>query len=301
MKQNATIDLSHPYIRQLDAIKEHDVVVIDNIPAPPLVGQAYIASNCLIIVCHQGRIINDHSNEYALQAHDISILLPDQIAIPQRVTDDFRATNVAVSRAFFEQLRLRFPYSRSAALFRRRPPCHLNEQQFATCLDLVNSIRNISLSESPHRREMLMQLLCVLLNMLGEYHVANYPDEEAGKESLFSRFYENIILHYRESREMAYYAKLQHLTSKHFASVIKTETGISATEWITQYVVIQAKMLLDARQDMTVQQISFYLGFSEQASFSRFFKANTGLTPTEYREKTSDEFQIPHSVTKKRK
>jgi len=39
--------------------------------------------------------------------------------------------------------------------------------------------------------------------------------------------------------------------------------------------------------DMTIQQISQYLGFSEQASFSRYFKANTGLSPTEYRDLTA--------------
>ncbi len=280
------VDPSHPYIRLLDDIKKQDVIVIDDIPAPPSIGQAYIASNCLIIVCHQGQIINADNDEYALRAHDISILLPNQIAVPQRVTDDFRATNVAVSRAFYDQMRLRYPYTRNAALFRSRPPCHLTEEQFASALNLVNAIRNISKSQSIHRREMLVQLLCVLINMLGEYHVSNYPDEEPGTENLFSNFYENIILHYRESRELAYYAKLHNLTPKHFAKLIKSETGISATEWIANYTIIQAKMILDARRDMTVQQISYLLGFSEQASFSRFFKAHTNLTPTEYREKT---------------
>ncbi len=131
---------------------------------------------------------------------------------------------------------------------------------------------------------MLMQLLSILLNMLSEFHIANYPDEESGKESLFSVFYEHIIQHYRESRELGYYAKLQHLSPKRFATLIKAETGFQATEWIANFTVIQAKMLLDTRKDMTIQQISYYLGFSEQASFSRFFKAHTGYTPTEYRD-----------------
>ncbi len=282
---NLKADPSHPYISRLSAIQEQDVVVIDNIPGPPLVGDAYIASNCLIIVCHQGQIINVDNDEYALKAHDISILLPDQIAIPQRVTDDFRATNVAISRSFYDELRLCYPYTRCAALFRRRPPCKLTENQFSTALDLVNTIRSVSKSKSIHRREMLIPLLCILLNMLGEFHVANYPDEEKGKESLFSMFYENIILHYRESRELTFYARLHHLSPKRFATRIKDETGISATTWINNYTIIQAKMLLDSRKEMNIQQISFYLGFSEQASFARFFKANTGITPTEYREK----------------
>lgn len=279
------VDPAHPYIRQLDAIAQKGVVVIDDIPGPPSVGEPYIASNLLIIVCHQGAIINDHAEEFALHAHDISILMPDQIAIPLSVTQDFRATNVAVSKAFYERLHQCYPYTRYSAHFRRRPPCHLTEEQFACALDLVNLIRNTSRSESKHRQEMLMQLISILLNMLGEYHVKNYPDEMAGSEVLFSRFYEAIIEHYRESREMAYYAKMLNLSAKYFSQLIKSETGTSATEWINTYVIIQAKMLLSSRKDMTVQQISYYLGFSEQASFSRFFKTNTGISPSEYRTK----------------
>ncbi len=280
---NNKADPSHPYIRHLETIKEQDVVVIDNISGPPLVGNAYIASNCLIIVCHQGKIINTSNDEYELRAHDISILLPYQFAMPEEVTADFQATNVAISRSFYDQLRLRYPYTRCAALFRRRPPCHLTEDQFASALNVVNTIRDISKSASKHRREMLMQLLSLLLNMLGEYHVANYPDEEQGKENLFSVFYENIIHHFQKSRELAYYAQLQNLSTRHFASLIKAETGINATDWINNYAVVQAKMLLSSRKDMTIQQISFYMGFSEQASFSRFFKTRTGITPTQFR------------------
>ncbi|MCR5181223.1 MAG: helix-turn-helix domain-containing protein [Bacteroidaceae bacterium] len=280
---NRKADPKHPYIRKLDAIKEREVVVIDNIKAPPLVGLAYIADNCLIIVSQQGSIINSHNEEYALRPHDISILLPDHFAMPERVTPDFVATNVALSRSFFEELRLRYPYTRYASLFRQRPPCHLTEEQFVSARKLVDTIRDVSEGDSPHRREMLLQLLCVLLNLLGEYHVANYPDEKAGKESLFSTFYENITLHYRESRELAYYAHLLNVTPKRLSAVILAETGIRAMQWITHYIVVQAKMLLDSRRDMSVQQISFYLGFSEQAAFCRYFKANTGLSPIAYR------------------
>ena len=34
---------------------------------------------------------------------------------------------------------------------------------------------------------------------------------------------------------------------------------------------------------MTIQEITNHLGFPDQASFSRFFKTNTGQSPTEYR------------------
>lgn len=237
-EMNARFDPQHPYIQLLEEIKEKGVVVIDDISAPPAVGEAYIANDLLIIVCHQGAILNDKVAEHRLRAHDVSVLMPEQIVMPVSVTSDLRCTNVAVSR-----------------------------------------------SASPYRQDQLAHLLSIFISMLGEYHVANYPDELEGSDSLFSRFYELLIRHHRESREMAFYAHECCLSPKHFSEVIKRETVLSPSQWISTYVTICAKSLLDSRKDYTVQQISHYLGFTEQASFTRFFKRETGLTPSEYRER----------------
>ncbi len=276
-------DPSHPYIQHLKDIDEHDVLVIDNIARPPLVGEAYIANNLLIIVCHQGAIINDEVQEFALRTHDVSILMPDQIALPKEVTPDLCCTNIAISRKFYKRLLHQYPYKRYASFYRRRPPCLLNEQQFDNVLDAVNLIRTVSCSDFQYRQEYLANLLCILLSMLGEYHTTNYGDETPGTETIFNRFYELLIKFHCESHEMAFYASKCCLSPKYFSELIYRETGIKAKEWISTYVTVRAKTLLTSRKDMTVQQISLFLGFSEQTSFCRFFKSNTGMSPTEYR------------------
>jgi AraC-like DNA-binding protein len=125
-----------------------------------------------------------------------------------------------------------------------------------------------------------------MLNMVGEYHVINQPNISISlspNEQLFNRFYEAIIQHHRESHEMAFYARICCLSPKHFSEVIKRDTGISANKWISTYLTVRAKSLLDSREDYSVQKISDYLGFSEQSSFSRFFKRETGMSPRDYR------------------
>ncbi len=153
--------------------------------------------------------------------------MPDQIVLPTGVTSDLRYTNIAVSRDFYDKLVQMCPYTRRASIFRRRPPCLLTEEQFSSVLDAVNLIRTLSRMESVHRLSQLAHLLDILLCMLHDFHVANYPDEKSEKESLFTTFYEHL----------------------------------------------------------TIQQISHRLGFTEQSSFSRYFKASTGMTPSEYRRK----------------
>ncbi|WP_369427719.1 helix-turn-helix domain-containing protein [Pontibacter harenae] len=49
-------------------------------------------------------------------------------------------------------------------------------------------------------------------------------------------------------------------------------------------VALEAKVLLQNRT-LTVSQVSDLLNFSDQSLFGKFFKANTGISPVEYRKK----------------
>ena len=148
-------------------------------------------------------------------------------------------------------------------------------------------LHTVSLMESDNRWQMLGDLLEVLFLMLQDYRRQNGIDDHkyTPREVLFARFYRAITEHYQQSREVRFYADMFHLSPKHFAAIIKQHTNINALDWINSYVTIQAQTLLRYHHELTVQEIAIRLGFSEQASFSRFFKVNTGLSPTEYRER----------------
>jgi len=279
------IDLQHPYIQQLKNIDEQDVVVIENVTGMPLYEEAYIVPDMLILICHQGTLWQKNMPDATFAAHDIGILLPEQIVVSQRASSDYRATMIAISRKFYDHLQHFYPYTRHAPRFRRNPATHLTDKQYESLRNVIGLLQTIAESQSVHRAEMLSNLLSIMLNMVGEYHVCNHPSEFSlsPTELLFNRFYEALIQHYCESHEMAFYANICCLSPKHFSEVIKRETGISANGWIATYVTIRAKTLLSSRKDYTVQQISDSLGFSEQSSFARFFKKQTGMNPTEYR------------------
>ena len=93
-----------------------------------------------------------------------------------------------------------------------------------------------------------------------------------------------MVQHYRESREIKYYADLLNLTPKHLSKVIRTVASISPAEWIEQYVTAQAKRLIETRATQTLQETAYMLGFSEPTSFYRYFKRVTGMTAKQYRD-----------------
>ena len=282
---NAKVDPHHPYFQQLDTIEENDVMVIDNVTTLPMYGEAVISPDMLIIACHRGYVINMDMPDETFRAHDVAILPPDQIVMSQNASDDYLATIVFISRKFIDQLSHKDIYPHYQPRFRRKPATHLTDEQFTNVLNAISLIRTISKSQSTHRKDMLGNLVCILLNLVGEYHVANYPDQAmpSGRELIFNRFCEALVKHHCESHEMAFYARICCLSPKHFSEVIKLESGLSANEWISTYITIRAKDMLNSHKEYTIQQISQKLGFSEQSAFARFFKKHTGMTPSEYR------------------
>ena len=64
--------------------------------------------------------------------------------------------------------------------------------------------------------------------------------------------------------------------------LVKTETGITAQDFIADAIVTRAKELLN-ESSFTVSQVAYTLGFGYPQHFVRFFKRKTGKTPTEYR------------------
>lgn len=283
----AEINSQHPYIQQQDIIAKQDVTVTDYMPSTPVYDEPYFSQDLQIILCHQGKLLGTDMTESIFEAHDLCILLPDQIVTINEVSEDYQATIINVSRQFYDQLLLSYPYTRNAPRYRRAPSIHLNEAQYNSLLDATSLLRTLTQIQSPHRTEMLTNLLAIMINMIGEYHVSNYPQNInlSSNELLFNRFYDALIQHHRESHEVTYYARLCCLSPKHFSEVIRHETGIGASEWIATYITMRAKSLLDSYRDYTIQQISDHLGFSEQSAFTRFFKRQTGMTPSRFRDR----------------
>jgi len=70
----------------------------------------------------------------------------------------------------------------------------------------------------------------------------------------------------------------------YFSKIFKEETGRNFVEYVTDIRMSRAKELL-TETDLSMKEICCEIGYSDPNYFSRSFKKNTGLTPTEYKEK----------------
>ena len=79
---------------------------------------------------------------------------------------------------------------------------------------------------------------------------------------------------------MQYCADKLCMSANYFGDVIKKTTGDTASNHIRQFVIQLAKNGLAAGE--TVSQVSDRLGFEYPQHFSRMFKKQEGITPSEY-------------------
>lgn len=115
--------------------------------------------------------------------------------------------------------------------------------------------------------------------------LAHQAEEIAARDrkiTYFNKFLDELSKHYMHARNVGFYAERLHLTPKYLTTLLRTTTGRTATEWIDEYVVLEAKNLLK-HSPMNIQEIAYYLNFSNQSFFGRYFKQHTGMTPSAYR------------------
>jgi AraC-like DNA-binding protein len=72
------------------------------------------------------------------------------------------------------------------------------------------------------------------------------------------------------------------LSRPHFYRLFRTQTGVTPNLYLKTLIMEQALDALVATQTQ-IADIGFDLGFSSQSGFTRFFAANVGMAPTDYR------------------
>lgn len=77
-------------------------------------------------------------------------------------------------------------------------------------------------------------------------------------------------------------SKLVEITPNYLAASFKKEVGLSVIDYITKKRISLAKEMLE-QTNLQILQIAYYIGYNDLSYFSRVFKKQTGMTPTEYK------------------
>ena len=70
----------------------------------------------------------------------------------------------------------------------------------------------------------------------------------------------------------------------HFSRLFKQATGLSPYQYLIECRVLAAQELLRANRRLSLAEIAFRCGFTDQSAFTRCFRQRTGLTPKQFRD-----------------
>ena len=97
-----------------------------------------------------------------------------------------------------------------------------------------------------------------------------------------NRFLESVFSPDRPIGTIATYAAAAGISENYLSRQLKQSTGRSVGEWIDSVRIVKAKRLL-ASTSIPIIDVAAAIGLEDQSYFARFFKRETGLTPTGFR------------------
>lgn len=275
---------THPMVLNSQQISEDGVSIFHNVSGLPTGMKTFVSPNYVICVVHQGQqhIMYEDMPDAASRG-TVAAIFPDHRVKAVSQTDNFKTSLIVVTKDVLNEPLLQI-IGQYRYRYESRPAVRLGEHEYKILSSLVNVMYETSCLDIADKRVLVIRQLEFFLRLLG-YYRQNILDDVKSIERVSSRFHSDIAQHFRQHRDVGFYADLAHLSPKYFSTLILKETGYTAAHWIHKQVISEAEMLLHTRPDLTIQAIADILGFDEQQAFSRYFKRETGQSPTEYRTK----------------
>ena len=175
-----------------------------------------------------------------------------------------------------------FGYSSTEAL-------HLSAQEVEVFRGVLAMIeQELHRAIDKHTRELIVPNIELLLNYCLRFYDRQFITREEINHSVVKKFM-SLLDDYISTKALsdglptvAYFADQCCLSSGYFGNLVRVQTGRTAKDIISDSLLAHAKQMLND-EDLTITTISERLGFDYPQHFVRFFKAQTGKTPSAYR------------------
>ena len=233
-------------------------------------------------------------NDYTIAKDRLGFIGPNVISAWHSHSETQGGYFIAFSEEFYASLYnetslLQLPFFQLDG----RAILELSEDETAFYRSLFQMMEAEYHTGQPTSKDVIRGLLHALLNKaLSRYeHAAGNAEQPAERGVALLKAFRELyiadissirsgipILH----RKISEYASMMAITPGHLNDTVKKLTGKSANQLIHSQLAKQASMCL-LRSDKSIAELSYLLGFDDSAYFSRFYRSQTGKSPTEFR------------------
>ena len=212
--------------------------------------------------------------DYAVSQGSLVLLAPDAIVELKEVSDNVRV----IAMVLGEEVKVK-----------QDVILHNSPTEFEHFLRLSYLAWDMAHCQ-PYRHETAYHLLhAIVANALQldkQQKQSEAQSQPARLQALFQEFRHLVAQHATQHRTVNFYAQALHITPHYLSAVIKKASNQSVMQWVHRALVQEAKLLLQANELMLFE-IAYRLNFPSASAFTKFFKRETGITPTQYQEQTT--------------
>ena len=236
--------------------------------------------------------LTSNLQEFRLKKDSLFIFSPKHILQVQS-NNRFKAHLIVIAPDFLK--RIIIDTKRMMPLFLQfgSLPCmELTQAESQSLRSFISMVeQELKGSETDFSSEIIGGLIAATIYKVGDiltHYLTEHPEVDSPihnrAEEYFRQFTELLGEHYKHERSVGFYARQLCITPKYLTTLIKRISGKSVSEWIDNYVILEAKTLLKY-SNMSVQEIAYYLNFPNQSFFGSYFKRNAGMSPSQYKAK----------------
>jgi AraC family transcriptional regulator, transcriptional activator of pobA len=226
-------------------------------------------------------------NTYNLSHKQVFFVAPGQVhqVIENEISVGFAMT---FSNQFLIQNAIPLSFIASLNLFQNyghSPPLKPSTAQFDAIILFANQIYGLFNSEAKMKSLSIgafLKLLLIECNNICSINPIESDIDSTG-DNLIRAFKNEVDKNFKKEHSTTFYAANLHITPDHLNRTFKAKIGKTAKEYIQARIVTEAKRLLYFT-GLSNKEIAYELGFNEPANFSAFFKKNTNISPSKFRE-----------------
>lgn len=154
-------------------------------------------------------------------------------------------------------------------------------------IEIANVFEQIAL-ELDKSKNFKKEIVCLLLKVFMLNYIRSYGKKISvtrpldHKKEVVERFVQLVNLHYKEVKSTAIYAKKLNITANYLNVLVKKSTNITAQQTIKNRTILEAERLL-LHSTLSVTEIAYELGFSDNSHFGKYFKSEKGVSPNGFR------------------
>jgi len=146
-------------------------------------------------------------------------------------------------------------------------------------IEIAHKIWKYSQSNDKFRHHLILiqlNLLCLFcLRQMTESNAELTKDQ-----SYYTKFRHHLRANYKSQKKVQYYADVIGISARKLNQIVVAKAGVNVSKLIQQQIILEAKRLLNSGNSS--KEIAYELNFEDPAHFSKFFKNQIGMSPTDF-------------------